>query len=134
MQSILAWMRRNPRAARQLMWKNESFIFFNETPFVGTGPLGAQGVELMPGRSLAVDPSVWPFGTPIWLDTRLPAIGEHHSEEFRHLLVAQDAGSAILGAARGDIYFGHGEVAAMQAGAMKSSGRMFVLLPREAPA
>lgn len=131
MQAIRRWMAAHPAEARLLMWENESFVFFREVSLEnpGLGALGAQHVQLTPVRSLAVDRRIWMFGTPVWLDTMIPAEDEGAMTKFRHLLIAQDTGSAIRGAARGDIYFGSGDAAGERAGPMKSQGRMTVLLP-----
>ncbi len=131
MQAIRAWMARHPREARDLMWENQSFVFFREVDLEdpALGALGAQHVQLTPRRSLAVDRSLWMFGTPVWLDTEAPTGNEGRSESFRQLLVAQDTGSAIRGLARGDVFWGFGDAAAAVAGPMKSPGIMAVLLP-----
>lgn len=131
MQAIRRWMAAHADRARSLMWENRSFIFFREVELEDPclGALGAQQVQLTPRRSIAVDRSIWMFGTPIWLDTMVPAGQEGVMTEFRQLLIAQDTGSAITGAARGDVYWGHGEAAASIAGPMKSTGTMTVLLP-----
>ena len=71
------------------------------------------------------------FGTPVWLDTRVPAGSAAGLSPYRQLLIAQDTGSAIRGLARGDVYWGFGDDAAAIAGPMKSTGRMTVLLPHE---
>jgi membrane-bound lytic murein transglycosylase A len=92
------------------------------------GALGAQQVYLTPLRSLAVDRSIWMFGTPIWIDTTTPP--EAGSKPFQHLMVAQDTGTAIKGHVRGDVYWGWGADAAFKAGHMKSAGAMVVLLPK----
>lgn len=132
MQSIRAWMTQNPGKARALMWENESFIFFREAELddPSLGALGAQHVQLTPRRSLAIDHSYWMYGTPIWLDTEVPAGNGGAMQPFRQLLIAQDTGSAIRGMARGDVYWGCGEAAGLVAGPMKSPGIMTVLLPR----
>lgn len=131
MQSLRQWMARDEQAARALMWRNESFIFFREVELADAdlGAPGAQQVQLTPLRSLAVDRSIWMFGTPVWLDTRIPD-GRGGQEEFRRLMIAQDTGSAIRGAARGDIYFGFDPLAGERAGRMNAAGAMIVLLPR----
>jgi membrane-bound lytic murein transglycosylase A len=131
MQAVRRWMSQNPREARQLMWENESFIFFQEAKIENPslGPLGAQHVQLTPNRSLAVDRSLWAFGMPVWLDTKAPTGAGAGLEDFKALLIAQDTGSAIKGAARGDVFWGAGEKAALAAGHMKSPGTMVVLLP-----
>ncbi len=132
MQAIRKWMEGNPKAARQLMWENKSFVFFREVALDDPklGPPGAQKVALTPLHSLAVDRSLWMFGTPVWLDTEAPKGESGKLEPFRSLLVAQDTGTAIKGHARGDVFWGAGEEAALTAGRMKSAGRMIVLLPK----
>jgi membrane-bound lytic murein transglycosylase A len=131
MQVLREWMAAHPEEARTLMWNNKSFIFFRdiEVPENGLGALGAQQVHLTPLRSLAVDRSIWMFGTPVWLDTTTPPESPNGPEPFRHLMVAQDTGTAIRGHVRGDVYWGWGDDAALIAGNMKSPGRMTVLLP-----
>ncbi len=133
MQAIRSWMAKHPDAARQLMWENQSFVFFREVDLEvpGLGALGAQHVQLTPRRSLAVDRSLWTFGTPVWLETSAPLGTDHSLTAFRQLLIAQDTGSAIRGLARGDVYWGFGEAAGRVAGPMKSPGEMTVLLPFE---
>ena len=132
MQAILAWMRKDPKAARQLMWENKSFVFFRELelPEPQLGAPGAQTVQLTPLRSLAVDRALWAFGTPVWVDTYVPAKDGGKGPAFRHLMIAQDTGTAIKGAVRGDVYWGWGAEAARTAGHMKSEGSMVVLLPK----
>ena len=133
MQAIRQWMARTPQEARELMWENKSFVFFREVDLEdpALGALGAQHVQLTPRRSLAIDRSLWMFGTPVWLDTQVFADEANNALPFRHLLIAQDTGSAIRGLARGDVYWGFGEAAAAMAGPMKSTGTMTVLLPVE---
>ncbi|MCA3561332.1 MAG: murein transglycosylase A [Aestuariivirga sp.] len=131
MQAIRRWMKAHPREARKLMWENKSFVFFREAALEdrALGALGAQHVQLMPRRSLAVDRALWMFGMPVWLDTLAPSGQGNRMAPFRQLLVAQDTGSAIKGLARGDVYWGFGDQAAHIAGPMKSAGRMTVFLP-----
>ena len=133
MQALRKWMGENPKAARELMWENKSFIFFREVKVddATLGAPGAQKVSLTPLRSLAVDRSLWMFGTPIWLDAEVPSGTNNKMQSFRHLMVAQDTGTAIKGYARGDVYWGWGEKAALIAGQMKSPGTMTVLLPKK---
>ncbi len=130
MQTLRAWMDANPDEARALMWNNKSFVFFREIAVEdeALGALGAQQVNLSPLRSLAVDRSLWMFGMPIWLETNLPP--EAGGAAFANLMVAQDTGSAIKGAARGDVYWGWGDKAAHIAGHMKQPGTFTALLPK----
>ena len=131
MQSIRAWMDANPSRSRELMWHNESFVFFRKLKLddPSLGPLGAQQVQLTPLRSLAVDRQYWALGTPMWLETRLPA-ASGDGRTFHHLMIAQDTGSAIKNRIRGDIFFGAGDEAAELAGHMQSPGKLFALLPK----
>ncbi len=129
MQSIRQWLEENPDLADDVMARNASYVFFQELE--GDGPLGAQGVALTPGRSLAVDRKHWPLGVPIWLDASAPSSKAGEPDRpLRRLLVAQDTGGAIRGPVRGDVFWGYGEEAAEIAGRMKHSGRVWVLLPR----
>jgi membrane-bound lytic murein transglycosylase A len=127
MQTIRAWLAAHPGRARAMMERNKSYIFFRALE--GDGPIGAMGVALVPGRSLAVDRRFIPLGLPIWLDTTDPLSA---TTPLRRLMVAQDTGGAIRGPVRGDVFWGHGGDAAARAGHMKSLGRYFLLLPRRA--
>ncbi|MBF0129642.1 MAG: murein transglycosylase A, partial [Alphaproteobacteria bacterium] len=94
MPAIQSWMRAHPDEAREIQTENPRYIFFRLIS--GEGPIGAQGVALTPGRSLAVDPKFVPLGVPLWLDTTEPGGGP-----LRRLVMAQDSGGAIKGPVRG---------------------------------
>lgn len=132
MQSIRSWLESNPGDAQDIMWQNESFIFFREMPAAdpGLGPVGAQSVNLDALRSIAVDKSLYSYGLPVWLDTTLTTHADGTADPFRRLMVAQDTGSAIKGAIRADVFTGSGDEAGEIAGRMKQEGSMIVLLPR----
>jgi membrane-bound lytic murein transglycosylase A len=138
MQSIRAWLEKNPEQRDELLAVNASYVFFRELP--GEGPIGSQGVALTPRRSLAVDRSFLPMGVPVWLEARVPIPieevepGGETERWWRRLLVAQDTGGAIRGPVRGDVFWGAGEEAADVAGRMKGRGRYWVLLPKEVAA
>ena len=125
-QVIRRWVDRNPSAGTQLLWHNPSYVFFREVNQVPAdrGPLGAMNRSVSAGRSLAVDPNFVPLGAPVWLETEGP-------RALRRLMIAQDTGSAIKGAQRGDIFFGTGDEAGEIAGKTRDRGRMVVLLPIE---
>jgi len=129
MQAIRRWLRENPDKAKEVLDQYPRYIFFRLIE--GEGPIGAQGVALTAGRSLAVDTAILPLGAPVWLDTRQPGTTD---VPLRRLMVAQDAGGAIKGAVRGDIFWGTGEAALAEAGRMKQKGHYYLLLPRAAAA
>jgi membrane-bound lytic murein transglycosylase A len=131
MDKIREFMEANPEEGKALRQKNRSFVFFQETPLnVHDECIGAQGVPLTPRRSLAVDKKIHIYGTPIWIDAEFPIESEKPETKFRHLLVAQDTGSAIVGPARADIYFGHGEEIGHIAGRIKQNGQFVMLVPQ----
>jgi len=131
MDKIREFMEANPEEGKALRQKNRSFVFFRETSLsVHDECIGAQGVPLTPGRSLAVDKKVHIYGTPIWIDAEFPIESEKPETKFRRLLVAQDTGSAIVGPARADIYFGHGEEISHIAGRIKQNGQFVMLVPQ----
>jgi membrane-bound lytic murein transglycosylase A len=60
----------------------------------------------------------------------LPIDSEKPETKFQRLLFAQDTGSAIVGPARADIYFGHGEEISHIAGRIKQFGEFVMLVPQ----
>jgi len=123
MQSVRSWLKSHSDEAPSLMAENPRYVFFREIH--GDGPIGAAGVPLTPGRSLAVDPKFIAYGMVMWLDSLDP-----DGRPFRRLMVAQDTGAAIKGPVRGDIFWGTGETALNFAGRMKSRGNYYLLLPK----
>jgi membrane-bound lytic murein transglycosylase A len=131
MERIKRWMQANPDQAKEVRATNRSYVFFRITGLSDEGePAGAQGVPLTPGRSIAVD-RTHVYGTPFFLEADLPVAGERPSTKFRRLMVAQDTGSAIVGPARADLYWGAGDDAGRIAGRIRQQGRFVVLIPRE---
>ena len=122
---LKAWLRRNPAEARRIMRLNRSFIFFALDPSLAPdqGPIGAAGHSLSPLRSIAVDRTLWPYGTPFFISTLV-------NEPLHRLFIAQDTGSAILGPARADLFFGSGEDAGLRAGMVRHRAKMIFLKPR----
>lgn len=131
MDKIRDFMEANPEEGKTLREKNRSFVFFSKTTLQAKDEcLGAQGIALTPGRSIAVDPSVHVYGTPVWIDAKLPLKSAAPQDRFQRLMVAQDTGSAIRGPARADIYFGHGPDIPSIAGRIKQFGQFVMLMPR----
>src|SRR5262249_46941124 len=94
-------------------------------------PIGAQGVSLTPGRSIAVDRHLHLYGTLFWIEAELPIASEVPETKFRRLMVAQDTGSAIVGPSRAHIYFGAGGEAGLRGGRINRLGRFVMRVPRE---
>lgn len=122
--AIRAWCAAHPSEVPALLATNPSYVFFRPLDLPPElGPPGVLGLPLTPLRSLAVDPAHVPLGTPVWVE-----IGGTHA--MRRLMIAQDTGSAIRGAGRGDVFFGSGAAAGARAGALRAPGRMIPLVPR----
>jgi membrane-bound lytic murein transglycosylase A len=136
MQVLRDWMRDNPNEARELMWHNKSYIFFQRTKVTDAalGGIGAAKVNLTPLHSLAVDRAYWMFGTPLWIETTMPPEAPKPNALINQLMIAQDTGSAIKGIIRGDFFWGWGDDAISIAGNMKSAGVMTALLPHRVAA
>jgi membrane-bound lytic murein transglycosylase A len=131
MQRIREWMSVNPIEAREVRHTNRSFVFFRITGLSNEGePAGAQGVALTPLRSIAVD-KIHVYGTPFYIEANLPIDSAKPTTPFRRLMIAQDTGSAIVGPARADLYWGAGPDAGRIAGRIRHAGRFVMLLPRE---
>ncbi len=125
---IKAWLAANPQRTNEMLWSNPRYVFFREEPLAGLdaefGPRGAQGVPLTPGRSIAVDRQSIPYGTPVWLSSSGAQV------QLNRLVLAQDTGSAILGAVRADYFTGWGAQAGDIAGRLKQGLRLWALWPK----
>ncbi len=131
MQKIREWMDQNPDGAKELRRQNRSYVFFREVSLSDKDEaVGAQGVPLTPGRSIAVDKSLHVYGTPFFIEGELPIESEQSKTPFRRLMVAQDTGSAITGPARADIYYGAGADAGRVAGRLRNNMRFVMLVPK----
>jgi membrane-bound lytic murein transglycosylase A len=131
MQKIREWMDQNPDGAKELRRQNRSYVFFREVSLSDKDEaVGAQGVPLTPGRSIAVDKSLHVYGTPFFIEGELPIESEQSKTPFRRLMVAQDTGSAITGPARADIYYGAGVDAGRVAGRLRNNMRFVMLVPK----
>lgn len=128
MQAIKRYLTKHPEQMDTVLNQNKSFVFFRTLK--QNAALGAQGVALTPGYSLAIDRTWIPLGVPIWLNTTRP--DKHHDDKkvFRRLMIAQDTGGAIRGMVRGDVYWGAGKKATYIAGHMKNQGHYWLLLPQ----
>ncbi|MBO3758279.1 murein transglycosylase A [Ciceribacter sp. L1K22] len=133
MQAIRAWLRDNPARVEEILWTNRSYIFFRESLVddPALGPIAAAKVQLVPGRSLAVDREIHTFGFPIFVHAETIT---HIDDErpFARLMLAMDTGSAIVGPARGDIFTGSGDLAGEHAGAVRSAADFYILIPKDA--
>ena len=127
MTGIKNWVKNNPLKFRELLNNNPSFVFFRELPSGLPGPIGALGVPILAERAVAVDPKFVPLGAPVFLSTTQP----NNNKPLKRLMMAQDTGGAIKGGVRADFFWGAGAEAGAKAGAMKQSGKIWVLLPKE---
>jgi membrane-bound lytic murein transglycosylase A len=131
MQKIREWMEENPDGANELRRQNRSYVFFREVQLSDKDEaVGAQGVPLTPGRSIAVDKALHVYGTPFFIEGELPIESERSKTPFRRLMVAQDTGSAIVGPARADIYLGAGAEAGRVSGRFRHTVRFVILVPK----
>jgi membrane-bound lytic murein transglycosylase A len=131
MQKIREWMEQNPDNAGELRRQNRSYVFFREVPLSDKDEaVGAQGVPLTPGRSIAVDKALHVYGTPFFIAGELPIDSAQSKTPFRRLMIAQDTGSAIVGPARADLYFGAGAQAGSVSGRLRHNMRFVILVPK----
>jgi membrane-bound lytic murein transglycosylase A len=144
LERIREWMRANPQSVDEVLRRNPSFVFFrvvglsdDREPKDAQGAphdreaVGAQGVPLTPGRSIAVDNALHVYGTPFFVQAALSLSVEKRSVSFDRLMIAQDTGSAIVGPARADIFWGAGDRAAQLANRVHHPGNFALLVPRE---
>ena len=127
MQDIKAWMAAHPNQLAEVLGQNPSYVFFRVLDGgESQGPVGALGVPLTGGYSGAVDKRHITLGAPLFLATSHPA---NPSVGLNRLIVAQDTGTAIKGAVRGDYFWGYGDEAGHMAGKQNATGYIWQLLP-----
>lgn len=124
--SVRDWLKENPEKADEIMNINDAYTFYKV--FDGEYVIGAQNVPLTPERSLAIDDEILPYGSLLWVETKLKN-KSGKTQPYNHLMVTQDTGSAIRGVVRGDIFFGNGKEAEEKAFYMANRGKYYILLP-----
>ena len=129
MQAIRTYLREHPRQAQEILDQNPRYIFFKRAE---EGPLGALGQLLTPMRSLAVDRSLMPSAALAFIVVPMPRVNRSGIIEkwapYHGFALSQDAGSAIKGPGRIDVYMGAGSQAATAAGHLKHSGALYFLV------
>ena len=98
-------------------------------------PVGSLGVPLTPQRSIAIDHRLFPSAALAFITLPAPVISDQGKiekwERTAGFVLAQDAGSAIKGPGRVDLFWGHGEQAELSAGNLKHPGNLYFLVLKE---
>ncbi len=128
MDAIRAWAKAHPARVPELLRSNPSYVFFVRSADSPEGPRGSLNVPLTAGYSVAVDRSVVPLGSLLWLSTTRP-----DGSPVVRPVAAQDTGGAIAGEVRADLYCGSGDAAGKLAGDMKQKGNLWMLWPKGTP-
>jgi membrane-bound lytic murein transglycosylase A len=130
MRILREWLAANPQEQARVLRHNESYVFFRVLP---GAPVGSLGVALTPGRSVATDPRVFPRGSLGFIRTMRPVEvpeGVIGWKPFNRFVLSQDAGGAIRGPGRVDIFWGRGPEADLAASDMKETGELYFLVPK----
>jgi len=132
MQAIRSYLVEQPADVPRVLDHNASYVFFRPRT---TPPIGALGVPVTPGRSIATDLRLFPRGALAFIETTRPALDADGrviaGPPLGRFMLNQDTGGAIRGPGRVDVFWGRGEDAAETAGRMQQNGRLFFLLPRD---
>jgi len=134
MQRLRRYLQEHPEERNDILAYNDNYVFFR---FVKNGPLGSLEVPVTAGRSIATDPRLFPKGALAFIETQEPVIDNAGHligwKPFSRVVLNQDAGGAIRGFQRVDLFFGTGDQAAAAAGYMNSRGRLFFLALKNPP-
>lgn len=129
MQAIRRYLNENPSEQKAVLNYNPSYVFFKIEP---DGPLGALGVKLTPGRSLALDRRLFPPAALAFMETSLPLVsGDGQIQKWTactRFVLNQDTGGAIRGPGRADLFWGDGPYAEIAAGFMQHPGNLYFLV------
>jgi membrane-bound lytic murein transglycosylase A len=126
--AIRRYLKNHPEERDAILSHNPRYIFFKLIP---DGPFGSLGVPLTPGRSLAVDPTVYPGGGLAFIHTKRPVLKHTNRvtwKEFFRFVLLQDTGAAITGPARADLFWG--SAAEAEAGVMAQRGELYLLVKK----
>lgn len=130
MQKIKEYLQLHPEEINEVLSKNPSYVFFEVGP--ESGPLGALGVVLTPGRSIATDRKIFPDAALVFIKTQKPVIGDDKKitewVDFSRFTLNQDTGGAIRGPGRADLFWGSGDYAEIAAGYMQHMGNLYFLV------
>ncbi len=130
MRALREWLNDHPEERTRVFHFNESFVFFRHS---SGSPVGSLGVPLTPGRSIATDPQVFPRGSLAFIRTMRPFElpgGQIAWKPVTRFVLSQDAGGAIRGPGRVDVFWGRGPAAALAASDMKEQGDLYVVVPK----
>ena len=122
LQSIRTWFLKHPKRVDEVLHHNKSVVYFRIKDKKATGSLG---LELTPGRSIAVDKRIIPLGSMLYLNAKQKDIS------FSKIVQAQDTGGAIKGAIRADMFLGFGDKAREVAGRLKAPLHLWIFLPKD---
>jgi membrane-bound lytic murein transglycosylase A len=132
MQGIKKYFVDHPQDIAKYLFQNKRYIFFTFNN--DEGPRGSGGGELVGGRSIATDKSIYPAGGLAFIKVRQPLLDEDNKilgwQAISRFVVDQDTGSAIRGPGRGDLFFGTGEQAGAKAGHYHEKGDVYYLIKR----
>lgn len=128
---IRNWAKANPGKLEDLLNANPSVVFFKENKVLRPqeGPVGAMGVPLTAGLSLAIDREKVPYGSPIWIASTDPLTNKPMTQGT----LAQDTGGAIRGRVRADYFWGTGAKAGEAAGLTRQPLKMWLIWPKGTP-
>lgn len=111
-----------PREVKDAILQNPRYVFFKRE---SSAPRGSGGIELIPERSVAMDPAI-PLGLPALLSFRSPL-----KNALNRIVFVHDRGSEINGHGRIDYFLGTGEEAETAAGKINAEGRILLILPKK---
>ncbi len=131
-QSIKKYLREHPEELSDIFNYNESYVFFR---IVENGPIGALGLTLTPGRSIATDLDLFPKGALAFIRLRKPVFDKDGNikswETFSRFVLNQDTGGVIKGPGRVDLFCGTGSAAELLAGSLKETGELYFLVKKK---
>jgi membrane-bound lytic murein transglycosylase A len=129
MQAVRRYLTDHPEVLDEVLNYNPSYVFFRQ---VDKGPLGSLGILLTPGRSVALDPRVFPKGALGFILTEKPLVSDQGEikgwTQFSRFVLNQDSGGAIKGAGRADLFWGSGPYAELAAGHLQHEGDLYILI------
>jgi membrane-bound lytic murein transglycosylase A len=131
-QRIQKYLKAHPDEIQDLFSYNDRYVFFRQ---VERDPVGSLQLPVTSGRTIATDPDVFPKGALAFIKTQKPLFDAKGQITqwipFSRFVLNQDAGTAIKGPRRVDVFCGDGPDAEQMAGSLKEKGDIYILIRKK---
>jgi membrane-bound lytic murein transglycosylase A len=128
-----SYLNGHPEQRQAVLDANPRYVFFRiDKSTMSAYAVGNIDGPLTPGRSVAIDPKMFPKGALAWIETERPVFNGNgklkKTAPLHRFVLAQDEGGAIQGPGRVDYFVGSGPEAERLATHFWNKGKLYFLV------